>query len=237
VGDGRLYAVTWMIGGEPSDKVKLPTFDELLAKYDKDKDGKISKDEFPADLSFLKRLDAGDVPGADVKIKPFFDNLDFNKDGKIDRLEWGMVSMFSSRKVEHGLFAVKPGGSGDVTRTHVLWRDEKATPEVPSPLFYRGRVYMVRDGGMASCLDAATGKVLFRERLGPGGAYFSSPVAGDGKVYAASGKGVMAVLEAGDTFKVLARNDLREPIMATPAIADGTVYVRTEKHLYAFGNK
>jgi outer membrane protein assembly factor BamB len=146
------------------------------------------------------------------------------------------VQFFVNRPVQHGLFAVKPGGQGDVTRTHVLWREGKATPEVPSPLFYRGRVYTVRDGGIVSCLGAATGKTLFRERLGPGGGYFSSPVAGDGKVYSASGKGVVTVLEAGDAFKVLARNDLQEPIMATPAIADGKLYVRTEKHLYAFGN-
>jgi outer membrane protein assembly factor BamB len=235
IGDGRLFASTWMIGGEPADVVKLPTFDEMLEKYDKNKDGLISKDEFPADLSFLKRADAGDIPGADVKIKPFFDQLDANKDGQISRLEWAMVEMFSKRKVEHGLFAVKPGGKGDATSTHVVWRDRKATPEVPSPLYYRGRVYQVRDGGIASCLDAETGKLFYRERLGPGGAYFASPVAGDGKIYAASQQGVVVVMKAGDTFKILSRNDLQEPVLATPALVEGTVYVRTAKHLYAFG--
>lgn len=235
-GDSRLYALTWMVGGDPADRVKLPTFDELLKEYDKDKDGKISKEEFPADLSFLKRSEAGDIPGADVKLKPFFDQVDVNKDGKIDRLEWGMVQFFANRPVEHGLFAVKPGGKGDVTRTHVLWRDAKGTPEVPSPLYYRGHVYLVRDGGLASCLDAATGKPLYRERLGPGGAYFSSPVAGDGKVYAASRGGEVVVFAAGDAFRVLARNDLGESILATPALAGGKVYVRTERHLFAFGD-
>lgn len=235
VGAGKLFASTWMVGSEPTDMVKLPTFDELLEKYDKNKDGMISKDEFPADLSFMKRADAGDIPGADVKIKPFFDMLDANKDGQISRLEWALVAMFANRKVEHGLFAIKPGGKGDATATHVLWRDPKATPEVPSPLYYRGRVYQVRDGGIASCLDAETGKLLYRERLGPGGAYFSSPVAGDGKVYAASMRGVVVVLKAGDVFQVLARNDLQEPVVATPALVGGIVYVRTEKHLYAFG--
>jgi outer membrane protein assembly factor BamB len=235
VGDNRLFAVTWMMGGEPADRVKIPTFDELLAKYDKNKDGLISKDEFPDDLSFMKRVDAGDVPGADVKIKQFFDQLDANKDGQISRFEWAMVQMFANRPVEHGLLAIKPGGHGDVTKSHVLWREKKATPEVPSPLYYQGRVYTVRDGGIVSCLDAATGKVLFRERLGPGGAYFASPVAGDGKVYIASRNGVVVVLAAGDTFKVLARNDLQESILATPALTDGKVYLRTEKHLYAFG--
>jgi outer membrane protein assembly factor BamB len=146
-----------------------------------------------------------------------------------------MIQLFLNRPVEHGLFAVKPGGAGDVTKTHVLWRDGKATPEVPSPLYYRGRVYMVRDGGLMSCLNAETGKLLFRERLGPGGAYYSSPVAGDGKVYAASRGGEVIVLAAGDEFRVMSRNDLKEPILATPALADGKVYVRTENHLHAFG--
>jgi outer membrane protein assembly factor BamB len=235
VGGGRLFVSTWMIGGEPTDRVQLPTFDEMLKLYDKNKDGMISKDEFPGDLSFLKRVDAGDIPGADVKIKPFFDMLDMNKDGQISRLEWAMAEAFAKRTVEHGLFAIKPGGKGDATATHVVWRDPKATPEVPSPLYYRGRVYQVRDGGIVSCLDAETGKLVYRERLGPSGAYFSSPVAGDGKIYAASQKGVVVVFEAGDSFKVLARNDLQEPVVATPALVDGVVYLRTEKHLYAFG--
>ncbi len=235
VGDGRLFVSTWMVGGEPSDRVVLPTFDELLKKYDKDKDGMISKEEFPADLSFLKRTDAGDIPGADVKIKPFFDNLDQNKDGKISRFEWAMVELFSKRPVEHGLLAIKPGGQGDVTKTHVAWRDPKGTPEVPSPLFYHGRVYQVRDGGIISCLDAETGKLIYRERLGAPGAYFSSPVAGDGKVYVASLRGVVTVIDGGDKFQVVEHNDLKEPIAATPALVDGVIYVRTDKHLFAFG--
>jgi outer membrane protein assembly factor BamB len=235
VGGGRLFAATWMVGGEPADRVKLPTFDEMLKQYDKDGDGLISKAEFPADLSLLKRVDAGDIPGADVKVKLFFDMIDLNKDGKISRAEWALAEGFANRPVEHGLFAIKPGGRGDVSESHVTWREAKATPEVPSPLYYYGRVYQVRDGGIVSCLDAETGKMFYRERVGPGGAYFSSPVAGDGKVYAASHQGVVAVLEAGDTFKVLARNNLEEEIAATPALVEGVVYVRTEKHLYAFG--
>jgi outer membrane protein assembly factor BamB len=235
VGHDRLFASTWMVGGEPSDRVVLPSFDELLKKYDKDKDGMISKDEFPADLSLLKRVDTGDLPGADVKIKPFFDMLDQNKDGKISRLEWTMVEMFSKQPVEHGLLAIKPGGRGDVAATHVAWRDPKGTPEVPSPLFYHGRIYQVRDGGIISCLDAETGKLVYRERLGAAGAYFSSPVAGDGKVYVGSLRGMVTVIDGGDKFQVLEHNDLKEQIAATPALVDGVVYVRTDKHLYAFG--
>ena len=93
----------------------------------------------------------------------------------------------------------------------------------------------MRDGGIATCLEATTGRVLYRERLGASGAYFSSPVTGDGKVFVASKKGVLVVFAAGDELKVLARNDLGEEILATPALGDGKIYVRTEKYLYAFG--
>ncbi len=106
---------------------------------------------------------------------------------------------------------------------------------MPSPLYYRDRIYVVRDGGLASCLDAKTGRLLYRERLRAEGAYFASPVAGDGKVYFSSKNGVVVVVEAGDKFKVLARNELSEPISATPALVDNKLYVRTENHLYAFG--
>jgi outer membrane protein assembly factor BamB len=92
----------------------------------------------------------------------------------------------------------------------------------------------VKDGGIASCFDAATGRVLYRERLGPAGFYYASPVAGDGKVYAVSLKGVVTVFRAGDRCEVLAENDLGESISATPALADGKLYVRTEGNLYAF---
>jgi outer membrane protein assembly factor BamB len=234
VAKDRLFASTWMVGGEESDRVPIPSFDEMLKKYDKDGDGMISKSEFPDDLSILKRVDAGDLPGADVKFKMFFDQLDMNKDGKISRIEWAMVAMFSKQVIEHGLFAIKPGGEGNVSKTHVVWREKKAAPEVPSPLYYRGRIYQVRDGGIVSCLDAETGKLIYRERLGAAGAYFSSPVAGDGKIYAASLKGTVTVFAAGDKFDVLARNDLKEPISATPALVDGIIYVRTERHLFAF---
>ena len=85
-------------------------------------------------------------------------------------------------------------------------------------------------------MEAATGALRFFERLDAGGPYYASPVAGDGKVYAASARGVVTVFAAGDAFEVLSRNDLGERIMATPALVDGTVYVRTERKLYAFGD-
>jgi outer membrane protein assembly factor BamB len=134
------------------------------------------------------------------------------------------------------LFAVRPGGRGDITESHVTWKHTRGLPYVPSPLFYEGRVYVVKNGGMASCYEAKTGRVLYQEeRLGAIGDYYASPVAADGKVYFASQPGVVTVIKAGDVFHVLAQNDLGEQIMATPAIVDGNAYFRTANYLSAFG--
>lgn len=235
VGEGRLFVATWIHGGEPADRVRLPDFDELVNRHDKDRDGRLSRREFPPDLTFIRRPETGDVDGAELKLIEFFDDLDADKDGRLDRDEWAGLLSSPFNRVDHGLIAIGPGGSGDVTATGVLWQQKQAVPEVPSPLCYRRRVYMVRDGGIVSSLDAHTGKLLYRERLAAGGGYFASPVAGDGKVYLASGRGVVTVLAAGDAFRPLAANDLGEPVFATPAIAEGNLYVRTQRHLYAFG--
>ena len=113
----------------------------------------------------------------------------------------------------------------------------RSLPYVSSPLFYNGRVYTVKNGGLASCYDARTGQPYYQdERLGAPGDYYSSAVAVDGRIYLASQNGVMLVLAAGDRLDVLARNSLGEQVMATPAIVDGRIYVRTAGQLYAFGN-
>ena len=108
-------------------------------------------------------------------------------------------------------------------------------PYVPSPLHYRDRVYLVKDGGIVSCFEAERGTLVFQGRLGPRGKYHASPVAGDGKVYAASRDGVVTVFEAGNQLHVLARNDFGESISATPALVDSRLYIRTDRALYAFG--
>jgi outer membrane protein assembly factor BamB len=94
---------------------------------------------------------------------------------------------------------------------------------------------MIKNGGIVSCMDADSGKLLYSERLGATGPYFSSPIAAHGRIYIASGKGVITVFAAGDTLQVLARNKLGEKVFATPAVVDNKLYVRTAKHMYAFG--
>ncbi len=138
---------------------------------------------------------------------------------------------------EHGLIAVKLGGEGELPASRILWKEAKSIPEVPSPVLYEGLLYMVRNGGVLTCLDPNTGKVVYRERVGSGGPYFSSLVAAGGLILASSFEGKMVAVRAGNKFEIVAHSDFEEPIQATPAAAYDTVFVRTAKHLYAFAGK
>jgi outer membrane protein assembly factor BamB len=112
----------------------------------------------------------------------------------------------------------------------VLWTNKKAAAFLPSGLAYEGHVYVPGDKGVTQCLDARTGKVVWRERLGD--SFHASPVAAAGRIYFASKEGVVRVVKAGETFEELAQNDLGEPLIASPALAHGQIFLRTEKHLY-----
>ncbi len=162
--------------------------------------------------------------------------FDVNKNGSIDETEWkGIFALFSALSQEHGLVAIKPDGKDNITSTHILWQEKRNVPEVPAPLYYNGRVYMIKNGGIVSCMNAISGKLLYCERLGASGPYYSSPICANGRIYIASAKGVITVFAAGDHLQVLAMNNLEERVMATPAIVENKLYIRTAKHLYAFG--
>jgi outer membrane protein assembly factor BamB len=232
-GEGLLFAVAHFPGGDPDDRMTLPPFDEMVKKYDANKDGQLTLEEVGKDLVLYDR--GAREPNGNITMEDMFPLIDKNQDGKITRAEW-QQAITDLAKRESMLLAIRPGGQGDVAKTHVAWKEKRALPEVPSPLCYRGHLYLVKNGGIVSCFDAKTGKLAYRKRLGGPGMYYSSPVAGDGKVYVASDEGVVTVIEAGENGRLLAKNDLGEPIRATPAIVDGKLYVRTEGHLYAFDN-
>src|SRR5262249_20082401 len=135
------------------------------------------------------------------------------------------------------VMAIRLGGKGDLTDTNVLWRYRKVLPDVPCPLLYKGVLYLVKTGGIATSLDPRTGKVLKQARLtGALGDYYSSPVGADGKVYMISEAGVVSVLKAAGEWEILAQNDLADETHATPAFADGKIYLRTRGMLYCFAN-
>jgi outer membrane protein assembly factor BamB len=234
VGPDAVYVASWINAGEPDLRVPLPDFESLLKKYDKDGDGMLSADEFPNEMQLAQRPEVA-VAGANLNFpgRAMVQGLDRNGDGKVDKAEWDAF-VAQRTTVDHGLVAIKPGGQGDVTATHALWREARGVPEVPTPLYSNRRVYMVTNGGIVTAMDAATGQVLFRKRLGAGGAYYASPVMAGGNIYFISGDGVVSVIRDAADFQLVAKSDLEEPVFATLAIVDGIVYVRTATHLYAF---
>jgi outer membrane protein assembly factor BamB len=215
IGDGRLYV---MSRGVPPNA--MGTFADFAGKSDKDGDGKISKDEAPPGFGGTS-----------------FRTLDFDKDGFITEKDWSTMTNLFARG-DSGLFALRAPGSGDITGTHVAWKQTKGVAGISSPLFYEGRIYAVQDGGRVTCWDAKSGKPLFeQERLGAEGEYYASPIAANGHIYLASSRGTITTLRARDALEVEARNELGESVMTTPAIADSKLYVRSASHLWAFGRK
>ncbi len=216
VDNGVLYFNGWAPGGEASERLELPGFPDMRQRFDTNKDGKLSKDEIPKNW----------LPGN-------WDMQDLDKDGLLDQRDWQYYSM--RRTSSNATMAIRLGGSGDITETHVLWRYDKSLPDVPAVLLYRGALYLVRNGGILQTLDPATGKVQKQGRLPQAlDEYYASPVAGDGKVYCISRNGNVTVLEAGSQWGVAASSDLGEEVFATPAIVDGHIWVRTATQLYDF---
>lgn len=128
------------------------------------------------------------------------------------------------------LLAIRPDGQGDVTDTHVAWSVSKNVPLTPSVLLVGDELYMVSDKGMASCLDARTGKIHWQERVG--GNYSASPIHAAGRIYFQSEEGIGVVVKASKHFELIAKNVLNERTLASYAAADGALFIRGEKHLY-----
>ena len=168
-----------------------------------------------------------------------FEASDKNKDGFLTEDELENAFQHPNNMVGGGntIQAVKAGGTGDVTKTHVLWNLTISAPSnLSSPLLSNGRLLVVKHGGLSTCVDAKSGKVLWeRERIRNFGEYYASPVAGDGKIYVAGRNGVIVVLADEPKLRVLARNDMGGEIQATPALVDGRIYIRTRQKVYCIG--
>ena len=202
---------------DPGKQIALPTWPELLARDDANKDGAIQKEE------------------ADARTKKYWEFIDTDGRGKIGEKEWNLH--LAVMAAENGLYVYRMGSRGDMT-SKLVWKYQRSVPQLPSLVVYRDVVYMVNDRGVLTTLDARTGEVLKQDRVrGAPDNYYASPVAGDGKIFLASHNGVVAVLRAGGQQELLAANALNEEIFATPAIAGGRLYVRTVSALYCFGTR
>jgi outer membrane protein assembly factor BamB len=202
---------------DPGNKITVPSPDEVWPVSDADRDGLISKSEFPKFSAAF-----------------WFDVADLDHSGGLTRDEWEYYR--AALDSENGLLAIRLGGSGDTTEQAVRWRYHRSIPQLPSPLVYEGVLWMVNDGGIVTTINPETGDLIKQGRLmGALGNYYASPVAADGHAFFVSQRGVVSVLPPTGDLTPIHVNDLSEDVYATPAFADGRVYIRTVDALYAFG--
>jgi outer membrane protein assembly factor BamB len=201
---------------DPGRQIALPIWKELTERSDANKNGFIDKSEAP-----------------DERTRKYWMFLDLNADDKLDEAEWNLhVNVMAA---QNGLYAFRLGTKGDGT-ANLKWKYQRSVPQLPSVVVYRGIVYMINDRGVLTTIDARTGEAYKQARLrGVSGDYYASPVAADGKLFFASHNGVVAVLKAGPGQELLAENNLNEDIFATPAVANGRIYIRTVSSIYCFG--
>jgi outer membrane protein assembly factor BamB len=221
-----LYVNGWGFPqNQPGRQVATVSFEEGLARYDTNKDGAVGKSEIAGDQPLDKML-APDYG---------FPAFDLDRNERLDAREWDVLrSMLAS---ENGLLAVSLGGLGDMTASAIKWRYQRPVPQVPSTLLYKGVLFMVNDSGILISFDPATGQVLKQGRLkGAIDKYFASPVGADGRVWLVSQDGTVSIVSAKAEWDILGVNALDDEVFATPAIADGRLYVRTRGHLYCFGH-
>jgi len=201
------------------------------------KDGKLSKAEVQAFL--------GETPVPDAFFRKTFDRGDLNADGLLEGRELDVAFLhpdnfagatFDTPQEDSAaqyILAVQGGGEGDVTESHILWRHPtRHTDHIVSPYVSNARMFLIKEGGISTVFDTEHGKSLLPlQRVGRGGKYFASPVAGDGKIYIAGENGTIVVLRDNAEYEELAVNHVGESIVATPAIADGKLLVRTRTKL------
>ncbi|MEZ5365585.1 MAG: PQQ-binding-like beta-propeller repeat protein [Bryobacterales bacterium] len=212
----RLYFNGWAPGGEPDQRIELPTFPEALEQLDKNGDQRLSKDEVPQEWQ----------PSS-------WDMQDLNKDGVFDAKDWQYYAQ--RRTSTNSTMALDLHGD---RQADLAWQSQRNMPDVPGVLVYQGVLYLIKNGAILTTLNPEDGSLLSQGRVREAlDNYYASPVAGDGKVYLASEKGLVTILDAGPTPRPRATVDFGEAIFATPALLDGRVYLRSQSHLYCFGTQ
>ena len=215
--NGEIFVATWTPGGDADSRIRMEPFAMALTTFDKNGDGEVGKEELPEGNAILER----------------FFRIDLNQNQKLDQPEWERHAMVFER-AQNVAASIRPGTRGLLPAENLSWSYDRSLPTVPSSIVYDGILYMVKDSGIITSLDAATGELLKQGRAIGRGNYYASIVAGDGKVYLISESGVVTILKAGRDWTILGSSDFQERIMATPVIADGQMLIRTDAALYAF---
>ncbi len=231
--DDLLVYGAWTTAHVEGDEKTKSTFDEdlglseeeatdmdaLFAKFDKNKDDRIEKNELPESRS-----------------RDAFRFVDRDKDQAWSKEELDAALNSPPAPGRNVMIAVKPGGNGDITKTHVVWSSTKKLPYVASPLIANDRVYYAKNGGFLTCLELSTGDLIYQKRLGLGGEYYACPIMVGDRILIAAERGKLFTIKAGDDYEMLSEADFSEPLVATPAITNNRLIVRTGGHLYAFGS-
>ncbi len=212
-----IYMASWAPGGDPGKRLVLDPWPVALAKWDKNHDSKLAKTEID-----------------DPEVLDRFNRMDLDQNGLLDQQEWERHAVFF-RRAQNAVLAIKPSGRGELAEGAVIWKHGRGVPYVATPVLEQGILWMVKDGGIVTKLDAASGHLLQEERVPGFGNYFASPAAGDGKVYFASESGTVSVVAAEPDWRLISSRDFHEKIYATPALAHDRLYLRTEQAMYCFG--
>jgi outer membrane protein assembly factor BamB len=182
--------------------------------------------------------EAGDVlQGFDLKTGDRLWSSEVIGEGKVPSVVLGGGLAFTSGGWggKETIKAFKLGGSGELKETNLVWEQRKGMPKVPSMLFVEPHLFAITDGGIATCLKAASGEIVWQERVG--GNFSASPVAAAGRIYFTGDNGETTVIEAGPQYKVLAKNALGEKLQASPAFSGDRIFIRTEKHLLCIAQR
>ena len=216
----RIYMASWSPGGDPSSRIALDAWEVALNNWDADKNGQLTRAEIK-DANVLDR----------------FFRMDLDESGQLTEGEWNRHAEIF-RRAQNALLAIQPSKQhGQLPEEDVVWTYPRGAPYVATPLLERGNVWMVKDGGIVTKIEARSGQRLAEERLAGPGSYYASPVTGDGKIYFCSEPGVVTVVANQPDWRVISSRNFREKIHATPAIRGDRLFVRTEKALYCFQGK
>jgi len=242
--NGLVFASASKRGGGGNARVDPEPFWKSIIVFDTNGDKKLQRSEMIGHFTFPFRpeLPLGhpgfgmplpkDKRKRNQRLDGIFGWMDKNRDGFWSHKEF--TENFSHGSGKPLLIAVRPGGKGNITDSHVEWELNRGIPEIPSPVLFKNRLYMVRSGGLLSAVDAATGKPLYSERLGSSGQYSASPVIANGHLYLASEPGQITIAKTGNKFEILHQHKLGESIHVSPAFDESTLYIRSTKHLWAF---
>ena len=214
----RVYINAFMQAPHTIGLPKLAgSFEGILAERDENGDKVINRDEW--DHDFLQQA---------------WFIFDLDNDDVLDREDWEYA--VACGRATGGLFAIDPGGKGDVTSSHVTWKftDRRSLPDIPSPLVCEGTLFLVAEGGIFTSIDTESGEEIKQGRVAEPESYYASPVAAGGRILLASKSGQLSVIEAGGEWEVLSTHRIDEEVWSTPALAEGQVFIRSQQALYCF---